>query len=169
MSDGNFKWWFTLYEDGEYWDGPYDTRDSAIIAGHDVYGEAEPFYICEADKALYSFTGLFDGDYDDDLAPALMVIDADYVLERWAETDQAINKDGWEEGDFTADDLEALTNALHAAQLTPSPNPDSSRPRADALSMAFQNWAEPRRVKFGAVFVFGKVRNHEKVEGQVTP
>lgn len=165
MSDGNFKWWRAGFEDSEAWYGPHDTRDQAIAAGKADYGE-DNFWICEADKAEFNFTGLFDGDFDGDLARDKQKIDADFVLTIWAETDEGIGEDGWDDGDFSEEDIAVLDAALKAAQLTPSPSPDTTSPRADALSKAFANWAEPRRKKFGDVYMFGKVRVSEQIAGK---
>lgn len=54
MGDKNYKWWVGYAEDAEIFQGPHDTREDAIAAGHDEYpaGEYESFYVCEADKAV---------------------------------------------------------------------------------------------------------------------
>lgn len=168
MSDGNFKWWYAGYEDSEHWVGPKDSREAAITAGRAEYGAGETFWICEADKAEYSFSGLFDGDDDHELAAETLTIDLDYVdslLTRWSENEEAMGEDGWEDDGLTEEDKAGLLAALIKAQATDSPDPENTAPRADAMSNAFEEWAETRRADFGEVYMFGRVRRSEKIEG----
>lgn len=51
MKEYSVGWFFAAWEDSESWDGPYATREAAIVAGRDAYDEEDGFYICEAFNA----------------------------------------------------------------------------------------------------------------------
>ncbi len=165
-TDGVYKWYVALDEESERWNGPYDTREEAINVGRDEY-DGDPFCICESDKALYDFGGMF-CDINDITAAELDIYAPDFtydLLTRWSENEEHMGEDGWEHDDLSDDDHEALRVALSEAQKTPSPNPETEGVRADAMSEAFEKWANERREKFGPVFWFG----HQRVIENIAP
>lgn len=163
MSDGNYKWWTAYDIDDEHWNGPFDTREEAIAKGKVEYGPAG-FAICEADKAIYSFGGMFDDISDDELRAAeINIAYVDDLLQRWSESESAIGDAGWHDDGISDGAKIELSERLSAIQSRPLSHPGQL---SDDMSRCFEEWAEENRHDFGEVYLFGTQRALETVPSE---